>query len=98
MRSFSDIALGAGCISNFKLIPSLPAVETGAVSGTGPTPASPLDRLRADLSNEIPMGSLPNRRTCTRRVRFMTAGPAALRLQVPEDMLLRNAEVQYVCR
>jgi len=28
----------------------------------------------------------------------MTAGPAALRLQVPEDMLLRNAEVQYVCR
>jgi len=84
----------------------LPAVGTGAISGSGLISPDLVALVRADLSNETPMGSLPDRRD-------MHGGAVALFGSLgfshaclaagyhgctPLDMLLPDAEVQYVCR
>src|SRR5262245_44850562 len=81
-------------MSNFKLIPPLAAVGAGLVSSALPA------LFWADISNATAIGFLPDRRArpWSDAALFMTPGPAPLPQDVPEDMLLRNAEVQYVCR
>src|SRR5882757_7788720 len=98
-RSFSDVGFVAGWISNFKLIPLLPAVGAGAISGAGLA-------VRA-CSNETPMDFSPglarNARPRRGAVGYAWASSIPVLRRVttpasPEDMLLRNGEVQYVCR
>ena len=80
-----------------QLIPLLPAVATGAISGAGLTSAV---LLRTDLSNETPMGLLPDWRaghaSLTRPAGFGLIWTGAYHANTSlADMLLRNAEVQY---
>src|SRR5258708_4120380 len=97
-RSFSDVGFVAGWISNFKLIALLPAVGIGAVSGSGVA-------LRA-CSNETPMAFSRIDALAPRAVALLITPGLHLHLlrsrlpcrHVPQDMLLRKAEVQYVCR
>jgi hypothetical protein len=88
-------------ISNFKLIALLPAVGTGAISGAGLTSLGSLARFRAELSNETPMGSLPDqlagRAFRAQPAGFNGSGRGLPRQLVAADKLLRKAEVQYVC-
>src|ERR1043166_4833624 len=76
----------------------LSAVGTGAISAPGLMSSSPLIRFRADLSNETPMGSLPDGTPRLAARRGYDAWTHPVPQSCPEDMLLRNAEVQYVCR
>jgi hypothetical protein len=87
-------------MSNFKLM-VLPSASPGLLA-----------RFRAELSNEtpieIPMASLPDRRSgCASAAALLwfawtvALTPALRPVTTPavlEDMLLRNGEVQYVCR
>src|SRR3974390_1435960 len=84
-------------MSKFTLIVLFPVAGTGAIAGL--TSPGPLSRCRADLSNETAMASSIAPRRCL----FVGLQPCPPFRPVttaarPQDTLLWNAEVQYVCR
>jgi hypothetical protein len=88
-----------GSISNFKLVALLPAAGTGAISGAGLS----FRALSNETPNETSMGLLPDWRAIGAVIKLVPGpAPTFFRAGLParmsfEDMLLRNAEVQYVC-